>query len=146
MAVESDNRIPGWLDPLRRTFQTTLSKSLAVHRPLFQRLLFKADTVVDKTTPGHDVFRSLFRVNSNNLPSDSQIGLTEQLRTFQVDQGTTYDSVCHCSFSFCWMKSLLLRILSPGWEALNLWTGCATIFHISSQTNYIVSSHMKKHC
>lgn len=86
------------MDPLRRTLQVTLTKSLVVDRLLFDGFLAQADKAVDKCFPGRDVLSTLLNYTSHNLPSDSRVCLIEQLRTFQVEQGTIYDSFCQQLF------------------------------------------------
>lgn len=52
ITTESENWIPGWLDPLRCALQATLTKVLAVQRPVIDGCLNQADKAVEKSTQG----------------------------------------------------------------------------------------------
>lgn len=91
--VNDENSIPGWVDHLLRATQMNFSvKSLAVHQPLFERLLTKSHEAVANNTPGRD---TPLREISCSIPFDSYVGLSnETLRPFQVNAGTSYEDFC----------------------------------------------------
>lgn len=59
MGIESDNWIPGRLDPLRRTLQAT--KALAKRRPVVDGFLSQADKAVKKGISSCEIFRTLLK-------------------------------------------------------------------------------------
>lgn len=74
---------------------------------------------MEKGISDHEIFRTLLKEIPYSLPSDSRVGLSKQLRTFQVEKGMTYDSFYLQLLSY-WMKSLRSRIPPPELKHLML--------------------------